>query len=194
MHFCYFIYISGIRCPARCFLHSCDRRSAMSSSVLLSLLRRGSSTITRQTFITTRSSSETLTASGQVSLIMWVSVPSKGIMTDHTSLALFIVWVIVLQVGGAWLGVVGVRQASGSVRSDRDDSVRPVTWESFGIWDNRIEEPILLPSSIKYGKPIPQVTAWTNEWFMFGWMMITWMNLGGVNTRIYRLMYRWMNE
>lgn len=45
----------------------------------------------------------------------------------------------------------GVRAVSSSVQ-------RPVTWESFGIWDNRIEEPILLPSSIRYGKPIPQVS------------------------------------
>ncbi|XP_022616868.1 protein phosphatase 1K, mitochondrial-like isoform X2 [Seriola dumerili] len=62
------------------------------------------------------------------------------------------------QVGGALLGVVGVRQASGSIRFDSDGSGRPVTWDSFGIWDNRIEEPILLPSSIRYGKPIPQVS------------------------------------
>ncbi|XP_053199653.1 protein phosphatase 1K, mitochondrial [Scomber japonicus] len=62
------------------------------------------------------------------------------------------------QVGDALSGVVGVRQASGGVH--RFDSVdgRPVTWDSFGIWDDRIEEPILLPSSIKYGKPIPQVS------------------------------------
>uniref|UniRef100_A0A8C6WEZ4 PPM-type phosphatase domain-containing protein n=1 Tax=Neogobius melanostomus TaxID=47308 RepID=A0A8C6WEZ4_9GOBI len=45
----------------------------------------------------------------------------------------------------------GVHSVSSSVQ-------RPVTWESFGIWDNRIEEPILLPSSIRYGKPIPQVS------------------------------------
>ncbi|KAG7215207.1 hypothetical protein INR49_022706 [Caranx melampygus] len=62
------------------------------------------------------------------------------------------------QVGGALLGMVGVRQASGVVRFDSDGSGRPVTWDSFGIWDNRIEEPILLPSSIRYGKPIPQVS------------------------------------
>ncbi|XP_073330843.1 protein phosphatase Mn(2+)-dependent 1K [Pagrus major] len=62
------------------------------------------------------------------------------------------------QVGGALFGVVGVRQASGSVRFDSNGSDRPVTWDSFGIWDNRIEEPILLPSSIRYGKPIPQVS------------------------------------
>ncbi|KAI3375502.1 hypothetical protein L3Q82_003832 [Scortum barcoo] len=62
------------------------------------------------------------------------------------------------QVGGALFGVVGVRQASGSVRFDSDGSGQPVTWDSFGIWDNRIEEPILLPSSIRYGKLIPQVS------------------------------------
>lgn len=55
-------------------------------------------------------------------------------------------------------GQVGVRRAGGSVRFDGDGSGRPVTWDSFGIWDNRIEEPILLPSSIRYGKPIPQVS------------------------------------
>lgn len=58
--------------------------------------------------------------------------------------------------GGALFGIVGVRRASGSVLFDRD--AQPITWDSFGIWDNRIEEPILLPSSIRYGKPIPQVS------------------------------------
>ncbi|XP_035850225.1 protein phosphatase 1K, mitochondrial-like [Sander lucioperca] len=62
------------------------------------------------------------------------------------------------QVGGALFWAVGVRHASGSARFHSDVSVRPVTWDSFGIWDNRIEEPILLPSSIRYGKPIPQVS------------------------------------
>ncbi|XP_029310472.1 protein phosphatase 1K, mitochondrial [Cottoperca gobio] len=62
-----------------------------------------------------------------------------------------------LTVGGALLGVVGVRRASGSARFDSSAGVRPVTWDSFGIWDNKIEEPILLPSSIRYGRPIPQV-------------------------------------
>ncbi|KAM4536488.1 protein phosphatase 1K, mitochondrial isoform 1-T2 [Odontesthes bonariensis] len=62
------------------------------------------------------------------------------------------------QAGVSLLGVVGVRRASGSIRFDSDGSGRPVTWDSFGIWDNRIEEPILLPSSIRYGKPIPQVS------------------------------------
>ncbi|XP_070848974.1 protein phosphatase Mn(2+)-dependent 1K [Chaetodon trifascialis] len=51
-----------------------------------------------------------------------------------------------------------VRRASVSAGSDSAASGRPVTWDSFGIWDNRIEEPILLPSSIRYGKPIPQVS------------------------------------
>lgn len=62
------------------------------------------------------------------------------------------------QVGGALFGVVAVRQASRSVSINSNGSSLPVTWDSFGIWDNRIEEPILLPSSIKYGKPIPQVS------------------------------------
>lgn len=65
-----------------------------------------------------------------------------------------------LQVGGALFGVVGVQRASGSVRFHSDGSGQPVVWDSFGIWDNRIEEPVLLPSSIRYGKPIPQVNRW----------------------------------
>ena len=71
--------------------------------------------------------------------------------------------------GGALFGVVGARQASRSVSIDSNGSSLPVTWDSFGIWDNRIEEPILLPSSIKYGKPIPQVTGWMN-WSLNVWM------------------------
>lgn len=63
-----------------------------------------------------------------------------------------------MQVCGALFGVASVRKASGSVRFDTDGSGQLVTWDSFGIWDNRIEEPILLPSSIRYGKPIPQVS------------------------------------
>lgn len=62
------------------------------------------------------------------------------------------------QVGGPLLALLGVRRSSGSVRFDSDGSGQPVTWDSFGIWDNRIEEPILLPSSIRYGKPIPQIS------------------------------------
>ncbi|KAF7667578.1 hypothetical protein LDENG_00055480 [Lucifuga dentata] len=45
-----------------------------------------------------------------------------------------------------------------SARFDPDSSGRPTTWDSFGIWDNRIDEPILLPPSIRYGKPIPKVS------------------------------------
>ncbi|KAA8594694.1 hypothetical protein FQN60_011829 [Etheostoma spectabile] len=44
-----------------------------------------------------------------------------------------------------------------NTRFDADSSGNPTTWDSFGIWDNRIDEPILLPSSIRYGKPIPKV-------------------------------------
>ncbi|XP_030420725.1 protein phosphatase 1K, mitochondrial isoform X2 [Gopherus evgoodei] len=43
-------------------------------------------------------------------------------------------------------------------RFDPDGSGRPATWDTFGIWDNRIDEPILLPPSIKYGKPIPKIS------------------------------------
>ena len=42
-----------------------------------------------------------------------------------------------------------------------DGSGRPATWDSFGIWDNRIEAPILLPPSIRYGTPIPQLSLST---------------------------------
>ncbi|XP_078532330.1 protein phosphatase Mn(2+)-dependent 1K [Lissotriton helveticus] len=45
-----------------------------------------------------------------------------------------------------------------SSRFDPDSSGRPATWDSFGIWDNRIDEPILLPTSIKYGKLIPHIS------------------------------------
>ncbi|KAM7376943.1 hypothetical protein PAMA_013632 [Pampus argenteus] len=89
------------------------------SSTVLNLLRCGRSAITRQTFLTVRSSPETSTAPGQV--------------------------------GVALFGVAGVRRASASVGPT-------VTWDSFGIWDNRIEEPILLPSSFRYAKAIPQVS------------------------------------
>ncbi|KAL0970610.1 hypothetical protein UPYG_G00244400 [Umbra pygmaea] len=53
--------------------------------------------------------------------------------------------------------LVQVRWSS-STRFDPDGSGRPTTWDSFGIWDSRIEEPIMLPPSIRYGKPIPQVS------------------------------------
>ncbi|XP_074541931.1 protein phosphatase Mn(2+)-dependent 1K [Halichoeres trimaculatus] len=45
-----------------------------------------------------------------------------------------------------------------NTRFDADSSGRPTTWDSFGIWDNRIDEPILLPPSIRYGTPIPKVS------------------------------------
>ncbi|XP_031719256.1 protein phosphatase Mn(2+)-dependent 1K [Anarrhichthys ocellatus] len=45
-----------------------------------------------------------------------------------------------------------------NTRFDADSSGCPTTWDSFGIWDDRIDEPILLPSSIRYGKPIPKVS------------------------------------
>ncbi|KAM9856897.1 protein phosphatase Mn(2+)-dependent 1K [Aulostomus maculatus] len=45
-----------------------------------------------------------------------------------------------------------------NTRFDPDSSGQPTTWDSFGIWDNRIDEPILLPPSIRYGKPIPSVS------------------------------------
>lgn len=45
-----------------------------------------------------------------------------------------------------------------NTRFDPDSSGRLTTWDSFGIWDDRIDEPILLPPSIRYGKPIPKVS------------------------------------
>ncbi|KAM4052354.1 protein phosphatase Mn(2+)-dependent 1K [Anomaloglossus baeobatrachus] len=50
-----------------------------------------------------------------------------------------------------------IKRRSFSSRFDPDGSGRPATWDSFGIWDNRIDEPIQLPTSIKYGKIIPQI-------------------------------------
>ncbi|XP_076849999.1 protein phosphatase Mn(2+)-dependent 1K [Brachyhypopomus gauderio] len=50
----------------------------------------------------------------------------------------------------------GVRWYSAS-RLDADGSGRPATWDSFGIWDNRIDTPIMLPPSIRYGTPIPEL-------------------------------------
>lgn len=44
-----------------------------------------------------------------------------------------------------------------AARLDADGSGRPATWDTFGIWDNRIETSILLPPSIRYGKPIPRI-------------------------------------
>ncbi|XP_058497033.1 protein phosphatase 1K, mitochondrial [Solea solea] len=49
-------------------------------------------------------------------------------------------------------------QRQSNTRFDPDSSGRPTTWDSFGIWDDRIDEPILLPPSIRYGKPIPKIS------------------------------------
>lgn len=38
-------------------------------------------------------------------------------------------------------------------------SSRGVNWDNFGIWDNKIEEPILLQQSIKHGIPIPKISV-----------------------------------
>ncbi|XP_034044495.1 protein phosphatase 1K, mitochondrial [Thalassophryne amazonica] len=45
-----------------------------------------------------------------------------------------------------------------NTRFDPDSSGQPATWDSFGIWDDRIDEPIMLPPSIRYGTPIPKVS------------------------------------
>lgn len=64
-----------------------------------------------------------------------------------------------LQLTGFWRSLYTPSEKRHSnTRFDADSSGRPTTWDSFGIWDNRIDEPILLPPSIRYGKPIPKVS------------------------------------
>ncbi|XP_015224805.1 PREDICTED: protein phosphatase 1K, mitochondrial-like [Cyprinodon variegatus] len=89
---------------------------------------------------------------------VWGSQPRRSVRNQEIQEPRRYPGRIQAKVGGPLLGLVGVRRASGSVRFDSDGSGRPVTWDSFGIWDNRVEEPILLPSSIRYGKPIPQIS------------------------------------
>lgn len=59
-------------------------------------------------------------------------------------------------VGGASVGGVDVRHASGSGRFGSDGCGRGLTWDSFGIWDDEIEEPILRPSGGGFEKVVPQ--------------------------------------
>lgn len=132
-------HIEGSPCPD-CW----ERPSAMPSTVLLNLLRVSRSAATRQAFLNVRASSEN---PAQVTSWLFCLNNTQG----RASLILH----ISSQVSGASLKVVGVRWASRSLRFESD---QPVTWDSFGIWDNRIEEPVLLPSSIRYGKPIPRVS------------------------------------
>ncbi|XP_022087933.1 protein phosphatase 1K, mitochondrial-like [Acanthaster planci] len=42
--------------------------------------------------------------------------------------------------------------------SSGDHSNRPPEWDTYGTWENRIEEPILLQQSIKHGIPIPKIS------------------------------------
>ncbi|XP_017576600.1 protein phosphatase 1K, mitochondrial [Pygocentrus nattereri] len=66
-------------------------------------------------------------------------------------------------VQGGWCvseSASAVRQYAAS-RLDVNGSGQPATWDSFGIWDNHIEAPILLPPSIRYGMPIPQLSLRT---------------------------------
>ncbi|XP_072261616.1 protein phosphatase Mn(2+)-dependent 1K [Pyxicephalus adspersus] len=58
-------------------------------------------------------------------------------------------------ISASYCPTVGRRALSS--RFDPDGSGRPATWDTFGIWDNRIDEPIQLPPSIKYGKLIPRI-------------------------------------
>uniref|UniRef100_A0A3B1J1V1 Protein phosphatase, Mg2+/Mn2+ dependent 1K n=1 Tax=Astyanax mexicanus TaxID=7994 RepID=A0A3B1J1V1_ASTMX len=55
-------------------------------------------------------------------------------------------------------GQVSVVRSYAAARLGADASGRPTTWDSFGIWDNRIETSILLPPSIRYGTPIPRLS------------------------------------
>ncbi|XP_049318895.1 protein phosphatase 1K, mitochondrial [Astyanax mexicanus] len=58
-------------------------------------------------------------------------------------------------------GQVSVVRSYAAARLGADASGRPTTWDSFGIWDNRIETSILLPPSIRYGTPIPRLSLST---------------------------------
>lgn len=42
---------------------------------------------------------------------------------------------------------------------DKNDSPDLINFDTFGTWDNRIDLPLLLPESIKHGKPIPQISV-----------------------------------
>ncbi|XP_023223017.1 protein phosphatase 1K, mitochondrial-like isoform X2 [Centruroides sculpturatus] len=42
---------------------------------------------------------------------------------------------------------------------NKDESPDPINFDTFGTWDNRIDLPLLLPESIKHGKPIPQISV-----------------------------------
>ncbi|KAL4618170.1 protein phosphatase 1K, mitochondrial-like [Arapaima gigas] len=70
----------------------------------------------------------------------------RGLLNIH---ALWESHLLPLSTSPAWLS---------NSRFDPDGSGRPTTWDTFGIWDNRIDEPILLPPSIHYGTPIPKVS------------------------------------
>lgn len=121
----------------------------MPSAVLLSLLRVGRSAATRGPFLSVRASSESAAQVGHSG-----SNGSNTRFFKPHSLASILD--LSPQVSGPVLEVAGVRWASRSLRFEGE---QPVTWDSFGIWDNRIEEPVLLPSSIRYGKPIPRVSG-----------------------------------
>uniref|UniRef100_A0A3B4Z1Q9 PPM-type phosphatase domain-containing protein n=1 Tax=Stegastes partitus TaxID=144197 RepID=A0A3B4Z1Q9_9TELE len=79
----------------------------------------------------------------------------RSTIQENSGSILLLLRVVTLQVGGASFSVWAMRQASRSAPYDSNSSGRPQIWDSFGIWDKWIEEPILLPSSIRYGKPIP---------------------------------------
>ena len=38
-------------------------------------------------------------------------------------------------------------------------SSRGVNWDNFGIWDNKVGEPIIMQQSIKHGIPIPKISV-----------------------------------
>lgn len=126
----------------------------LSSTTLLNVLRRSCSAVTSHTVLNAGWLPEPAAASGQVPPV-FVLLIFTGLQHQH--LFYLSTWCFSLQVRAARLG--GVRQASGSVSLDFIIRDRLVSWESLGIWDNRIEDPIVLPSSVINGTPIPQVSV-----------------------------------
>lgn len=42
-----------------------------------------------------------------------------------------------------------------------DGSGRPSTWDNLALWDNRLEEPILLPPALSMASQFPKSNTWT---------------------------------
>ncbi|XP_038604166.1 protein phosphatase 1K, mitochondrial [Tachyglossus aculeatus] len=58
--------------------------------------------------------------------------------------------------GPRWGSTSRRRPASGP--PDPPPARPSAAWDAFGAWDNRLDEPILLPPSIHYGHPIPSLS------------------------------------